>query len=49
MGQFEHPRYGTIGTYSNVIKKVGENLEIQTELHVAVKLFGKLRASEENS
>ena len=36
----EHPTYGDIGTYSNVIKELGDHSEIDTELHVAVKLLG---------
>lgn len=36
----EHPTYGEIGTYSNVIKDFGDHSEVDTELHVAVKLLG---------
>lgn len=36
----EHPRYGDIGTYSNVVKQTGDDAEIDSELHVAVKLLG---------
>ena len=36
----EHPRYGHIGTYSNVVKDLGGETEIDTELHVAVKMLG---------
>lgn len=36
----EHPTYGDIGTYSNVIKNLGDHEEINTELHVAVKVLG---------
>lgn len=36
----EHPRYGDIGTYSNIVKETGDEAEIDTELHVAVKLLG---------
>jgi len=36
----EHPRYGKIGTYSNTVKEIGDETEIDSELHVAVKLLG---------
>jgi hypothetical protein len=36
----EHPRYGNIGTYMNVIKSSGDATEVDTELHIAVKLLG---------
>jgi hypothetical protein len=38
--KIEHPRYGDIGTYANVVRSVGDAYEIQTELHVAVKVLG---------
>jgi Family of unknown function (DUF6134) len=38
--RIEHPTYGDIGTYSNVVKDLGDHIEIDTELHVAVKLLG---------
>jgi hypothetical protein len=36
----EHPRYGMIGTYSNAVNRTGDAIEIDTELHVAVKILG---------
>jgi hypothetical protein len=36
----EHPTYGDIGTYSNVVKDFGDHVQIDTVLHVAVKLLG---------
>jgi hypothetical protein len=38
--KIEHPRYGDIGTYANVVRAVGDVYEIETELHVAVKVLG---------
>jgi Domain of unknown function (DUF6134) len=38
--RIEHPRYGTIGTYRNVIKEDGGKAEVDTEIHVAVSLLG---------
>ena len=38
--RIEHPTYGDIGTYSNYIKDFGDHSEVDTELHVAVKLLG---------
>jgi hypothetical protein len=35
-----HPIYGDIGTYSNTIDRRGDNTEVQSELHIAVKLLG---------
>ena len=36
----EHPTYGDIGTYTNVVKNLGDHAEVDTELHVAVKVLG---------
>jgi hypothetical protein len=36
----EHPRYGNIGTYRNVIKKDGNASLISAELKIAVKFLG---------
>jgi hypothetical protein len=36
----EHPRYGDIGTYRNVIKQDGKDSQISTELRITVKLLG---------
>jgi len=36
----EHPRYGDIGTYNNVVKQTGDDFEVKSELHIAVKILG---------
>jgi hypothetical protein len=36
----EHPTYGDIGTYTNVVKDQGDRIQVETEIHVAVKLLG---------
>jgi len=36
----EHPTYGDVGTYTNVIIQNGDSVDIQTDLHVAVKVLG---------
>jgi len=38
--KIEHPRYGNIGTYKNVMKSSGDKVEVDSELHVAVKVLG---------
>ena len=43
----EHPTYGDIGTYSNVVKRLGDHFEVDTKLHVAVKLLGIVVHSED--
>ena len=35
-----HPTFGNIGTYTNIIDKIGDKTKVTTELHVAVKLLG---------
>ncbi len=35
-----HPTYGDIGTYTNVVDRVGEDTSVHTELKVAVKALG---------
>lgn len=36
----EHPTYGNIGTYANVVKDFGDHVQVDTTLHVVVKLLG---------
>jgi hypothetical protein len=36
----EHPKYGNIGTYTNTVSQTGKNADVQTELHIAVKMIG---------
>jgi Family of unknown function (DUF6134) len=36
----EHPKYGNIGTYTNTVSLNGSNADVQTELHIAVKMIG---------
>ena len=43
----EHPRYGDIGTYSNTVKEIGDDTEIDSELHVAVRLLGVVMYRED--
>jgi len=38
--RIEHPTYGNIGTYTNIVRDLGDHAEVDTELHVAVKLLG---------
>jgi uncharacterized protein DUF6134 len=38
--QVEHPTYGDVGTYTNVISQNGDTIDIQTNLHVAVRILG---------
>jgi hypothetical protein len=38
--QVEHPTYGNVGTYTNVIIQNGDSIDIQTDLHVAVRVLG---------
>jgi hypothetical protein len=35
-----HPRYGNIGTYVNVVDRVGDDTEVKTELKIAVRMLG---------
>lgn len=35
-----HHTYGDIGIYRNLIDQVGEDTEVRTELHIAVKILG---------
>jgi Family of unknown function (DUF6134) len=36
----EHPKYGNIGTYTNTVSQNGNNANVRTELHIAVKMIG---------
>ena len=36
----EHPTYGTIGTYTNVVSQNGDAADVRTDLHVVVKVVG---------
>jgi len=36
----EHATYGNIGTYTNTVSQNGAAIDVQTELHVAVKMVG---------
>ena len=38
--RIEHPTFGDVGTYTNIIDKIGDKTEVTTELHVVVKLLG---------
>lgn len=35
-----HPTYGDIGTYTNVIDRVGDDTEVKSTLRIAVRLLG---------
>lgn len=35
-----HPTFGDVGSYTNIIDKIGDRTEVTTELHVVVKLLG---------
>ncbi len=36
----EHPTYGTIGTYTNIVSQNGSSADVRSNLHVAVKAVG---------
>jgi Family of unknown function (DUF6134) len=38
--RIEHPKYGDIGTYTNVITRNGDTTEVKTSLRVAVRFLG---------
>ncbi len=38
--RIEHPTYGTIGTYINEIERLGDRVQVETELRIAVKVLG---------
>lgn len=45
--RIDHPRYGDIGTYVNVVHKSGAETEVDTELRIAVKVLGIVVYREE--
>jgi hypothetical protein len=45
----EHPRYGDIGTYTNVVKDFGDAIEVDSEIHVAVRILGMVMYREEGT
>lgn len=36
----EHPTYGKIGIYTNTVSQDGNNTDVHTEMHIAVKVVG---------
>lgn len=36
----EHPLYGNIGTYTNIVTRSGDTADVETKLNVVVKLLG---------
>lgn len=36
----EHPRYGDIGSYTNIVEQTGADFDVETKLHIAVKFLG---------
>ncbi len=36
----EHPTYGDIGTYTNVVQEHGATTDVRTEVHIQVKMLG---------
>jgi hypothetical protein len=36
----EHPLYGDIGTYTNIVTKTGDTADVETKLNVVVKMLG---------
>ena len=36
----EHPKYGNIGTYTNIVSQNGDSTQVKTDLHIAVKFIG---------
>ena len=36
----EHPTYGTIGTYTNIVSQNGGSADVRSNLHVVVKVVG---------
>lgn len=43
----EHPVYGDIGTYTNIIDKSGNTADVETKLNIVVKLLGIVVHREE--
>src|SRR5579883_1127833 len=38
--RIRHPFFGTVGTYTNIVKQNGEDTEVDTELHAVASLIG---------
>jgi len=38
--EVEHPTYGNIGTYTNTIDQRGDTVDVETQLHVTVRMLG---------
>ena len=38
--EVEHPTYGDVGTYINTVIRNGETVDIETNLHIAVRVLG---------
>lgn len=38
--EVDHPQFGAIGTYTNVVDRDGTHVRVDTELHIAVKVLG---------
>lgn len=38
--EIEHQRYGNIGIYTNTVTQNGASVDVQTQLHVAVRMLG---------
>ncbi len=38
--EVDHPKFGSIGTYTNVVERNGDKVQVNTELHVAVRILG---------
>jgi hypothetical protein len=35
-----HPTYGNIGTYTNLVERVGDDTQVTSDLHIAVRVLG---------
>jgi hypothetical protein len=38
--RIEHPLYGEIGSYTNIVERTGDGAVVKTKIHVAVKVLG---------
>lgn len=45
--RIEHPVYGDIGTYTNIVDKSGSEADVETKLNIVVKLLGIVVHREE--
>lgn len=45
--RIEHPLYGDIGTYTNIVDKSGAEADVETKLNIVVKLLGIVVHREE--